>query len=55
MLRGAKAADGALRTWHFVTDEHGRINGSNPTFADGFTNDALYKDKDGKDCYHIEM
>ena len=25
MLRGAKAADGALRTWHFVTDEHGRI------------------------------
>ena len=51
MLRGAKAADGALRTWHFVTDEHGRINGQNPTFADGFTNDALYKDKDGKVCY----
>ena len=53
MLRGAKAADGALRTWHFVTDEHGRINGQNPTFADGFTNDALYKDKDGKVCYPL--
>ena len=48
-----KAADGALRTWHFVTDEHGRINGQNPTFADGFTNDALYKDKDGKVCYPL--
>ena len=53
MLRGAKASDGALRTWHFVTDEHGKINGQNPTFAEGFTNDALYKDKDGKVCYPL--
>ena len=53
MLRGAKAADGALRTWHFVTDEHGRINGQNPTFADGYTSDELYKDKDGKICYPL--
>ena len=53
VLKGAKASDGALRTWHFVTDEHGKINGQNPTFADGFTSDALYKDKDGKICYPL--
>lgn len=48
MLRGAKAADGALRTWHFVTDEHGRINGQNPTFADGFTKPDTLSERSGK-------
>ena len=53
MLRAAKAPNAPVRTWYFVTDEHGRINGQNPTFADGYTSDELYKDKDGKICYPL--
>ena len=52
LLKAAKA-DAPLRTWHFVTDEHGKIDGQNPTFASGYSNDALYKDKDGKVCYPL--
>ena len=48
MLRGAKAADGALRTCHVVTDEQGRINGQNPTFADGFTKPDTLSERSGK-------
>ena len=47
------SSNSPLRTWHFVADANGKINGQNPTFADGFTNDALYKDKDGKTCYPL--
>ena len=53
MLRAAKAPNAPVRTWYFVTDEHGRINGQNPAFADGYTSDELYKDKDGKICYPL--
>ena len=52
LLKAAKA-DAPVRTWHFVTDEHGKIDGQNPTFASGYSNDALYKDKDGKVCYPL--
>ncbi|MBP3896850.1 MAG: VaFE repeat-containing surface-anchored protein, partial [Mogibacterium sp.] len=52
LLKAAKA-DAPLRTWHFVTDEHGKIDGQNPAFASGYSNDALYKDKDGKVCYPL--
>ena len=34
LLKAAKA-DAPVRTWHFVTDEHGKIDGQNPTFASG--------------------
>ena len=53
VLFKAAKADAPLRTWHFVTDEHGKIDGQNPAFASGFSNDALYKDKDGKVCYPL--
>ena len=53
VLKSAKASDGALRTWYFVTDINGKINGQNPTFATDYTSDALYKDKDGKTCYPL--
>ena len=49
----AKASDGALKTWYFVTDAAGKINGQNPTFAEGYESSALYKDKDGKICYPL--
>jgi len=52
LLKAAKA-DAPVRTWHFVTDEHGKIDGQNPTFASGYSNDSLYKDKDGKVCYPL--
>ena len=51
--RSAKASDAAVRTWYFVTDINGKIDGQNPTFAEGYTSDALYKDKDGKTCYPL--
>ena len=55
VLKSAKKAaqSSPLRTWYFVTDANGKIDGQNPTFAEGFTNDALYKDKDGKTCYPL--
>ena len=53
VLKSAKASDGALRTWNFMTDINGKINGQNPTFATDYTSDALYKDKDGKTCYPL--
>ena len=53
MLLKAAKADAPVRTWHFVTDEHGKIDGQNPTFASGYSNDSLYKDKDGKVCYPL--
>lgn len=53
LLLKASGSDNALRTWHFVTDEHGRINGRNPEMANEFTNDALYKNKDGNICYPL--
>ena len=53
VLKSAKASDGALRTWYFVTDINGKIDGQNPTFAEGYTSDALYKDKDGKTAYPL--
>ena len=52
----AAAAEGsgsATATWHFVTDANGKINGQNPVKADGKTNSAFYKDKDGKICYPL--
>ena len=56
MLMAVKAANASgtpVRTWYFVTDENGKIDGQNPTFADGYTSDALYKDKDGKTAYPL--
>ena len=53
-VKSSKAAQASpLRTWYFVTDINGKIDGQNPTFADGYTSDALYKDKDGKTCYPL--
>ncbi|MCR4855202.1 MAG: VaFE repeat-containing surface-anchored protein, partial [Erysipelotrichaceae bacterium] len=52
----AAAAEGsgnATATWHFVTDTNGKINGQSPVKADGKTNSAFYKDKDGKICYPL--
>ena len=46
-------AGSALRTWYFVTDANGKINGQTPTFAEGYTSSTLYKDKDGKTCYPL--
>ncbi len=53
MLKDSKAQNAPLRTWHFVTDANGKINGQNPTLAEGYSNDALYKDKDGKTAYPL--
>ena len=53
MLKASKAQNAPLRTWHFVTDANGKIDGQNPTFATGYDNDALYKDKDGKTAYPL--
>ena len=41
--------------WYCVTDEHGKIDGQKPTFADGYTSSALYKDKDGKTAYPLGL
>jgi len=53
MLKASKAQNAPLRTWHFVTDVNGKLDGQNPTFATGYSNDALYKDKDGKTAYPL--
>ena len=53
MLKASKAQNAPLRTWHFVTDVNGKIDGQNPTFAEGYSNAALYKDKDGKTAYPL--
>ena len=49
----SQASGTPLKTWYFVTDATGKINGSSPTFAEGYTSSALYKDKDGKTCYPL--
>ena len=52
----AAAAEGsgnATATWHFVTDANGKIKGQSPVTAEGKTNSAFYKDKDGKICYPL--
>ena len=38
----------SVKTWHFVTDEKGKISGSEPSFAKGFKNDELYRNPDGE-------
>ncbi|MBP3898654.1 MAG: VaFE repeat-containing surface-anchored protein, partial [Mogibacterium sp.] len=53
MLKASKAQNAPLRTWNFVTDANGKIDGQNRTFAEGYSNDALYKDKDGKTAYPL--
>ena len=49
----AEASGDATAVWHFLTDIHGRIDGQNPSFADGFENSTLYQDKDGKTAYPL--
>lgn len=58
MLRAAgnsNVPDDYTAVWYCVTDEHGKINGQNPTFAKGYKSSALYKDKDGKTAYPLGL
>lgn len=41
--------------WYCVTDKNGKIDGQNPTFADGYTSSKLYKDKNGKTAYPLGL
>ncbi|MBR4759196.1 MAG: hypothetical protein IK078_03475, partial [Lachnospiraceae bacterium] len=43
----------AVKTWHFVTDEKGKINGTEPSFAKGLKNDELYRNSDGEVVFPI--
>ena len=43
----------ATAVWYFVTDAKGKIDGSDPKLADGYTSSALYKDKDGKIAFPL--
>ncbi|MBR6473369.1 MAG: VaFE repeat-containing surface-anchored protein [Firmicutes bacterium] len=40
--------DKALATWYFLTDENGKVRGSDPKLAESYTSSALYKDDKGK-------
>ena len=58
VLLQVKSAKGGLSgeataVWYFTTDEHGRIDGQNPSFASGYTSSKLYQDKDGKTAYPL--
>ena len=58
MLRAAgnsNVPDDYTAVWYCVTDEHGKIDGQKPTFADGYKSSALYKDKDGKTAYPLGL
>ena len=47
--------DDYTAVWYCVTDKNGKIDGQNPTFADGYTSSKLYKDKDGKTAYPLGL
>lgn len=49
----AEASNTLKATWNFVTDANGKISGQNPVKAEGMTNSAFYKDKDGKIAYPL--
>ena len=49
----AEASNALKATWNFVTDAGGKISGQNPVKAEGMTNSAFYKDKDGKIAYPL--
>lgn len=47
----AEASGAAKKTWNFVTDVNGRIDGQNPVTAEDMTSSDLCVDKDGKTTY----
>lgn len=47
------AGNDILRTWYFTTDGKGEISGKEPSFADGFQSDELYRDADGKTVFPL--
>lgn len=51
----AKAEDSgkATRTWYFVTDVNGKIDGQSPKKSPDHESTDLYKDKDGKTAYPL--
>lgn len=58
MLRAAgnsNVPEDYTAVWYCVTDEHGKIDGQKPIFADGYKSSALYKDKDGKTAYPLGL
>jgi len=49
----AEASGDTTATWNLVTDANGKISGSDPTTASGYTSSAFYKDKDGNITYPL--
>ena len=49
----AEKSGKATRTWYFVTDAKGAINGQNPKMDEKNKSDALYKNSDGKTAYPL--
>lgn len=43
----------AEKTWYFETDENGRIDGKEPSFAEGFKSDELYRNAEGKAVFPL--
>ena len=49
----AEASGEPTATWNLMADESGKICGSDPTVAGGYTNSAFYKDKEGDITYPL--
>ena len=49
----AEGSGKATRTWYFVTDANGKINGQSPNKSSDHESSDLYKDKDGKVAYPL--
>ena len=49
----AEASGAATRTWYFVTDVNGKIDGQSPEKSSKYESSGLYKDKDGNTAYPL--
>lgn len=43
-----EGGDKPLKVWYFATDEKGEIHGDDPSFAEGYESDELYRNSEGE-------